>query len=70
MHLDSEKNSRRCSMEVSLTMLDGLVWNERNAWVFQQKSTPPPVIFGTIKREVKFWVIVGATKLGNIMSGD
>ena len=54
----------------SLTMLIGwTIWNERNARVFRNKSTPPPILFNNIKNEAITWVTAVAKKLGTVMPG-
>ena len=55
----------------SLTMLVGwTIWKERNARVFQHKSTPTLVIFSIIKKEARLWVIAAVKQLRNIMRGE
>ena len=43
------------------------IWNERNARVFKNKSSPPTVVFDRIKREARLWVLAGAKCLGNLI---
>ena len=55
----------------SLTMLTcWTIWCERNARVFQHKSTLPSVLLLNIQREAKLWVMAGAKHLGLIMPGE
>lgn len=52
----------------TLTMLvSWVLWNERNARVFQKKSTPPFYIPKLILEESKLWVSAGARQLSAIM---
>jgi hypothetical protein len=43
------------------------LWNEQNARVFNNKSSPSFVIFYKIKSEARLWVFAGARKLGSII---
>lgn len=54
--IDSSTPNRKAM--ASLTVLTAwTIWNERNAHVFCNKATPPPVILDNIKRETSFWVV-------------
>jgi hypothetical protein len=46
------------------------IWNERNAKVFKNKSSPTFVIIEKIKCEARLWVYAGARNLGSIMPGE
>jgi hypothetical protein len=46
------------------------LWNERNARVFRNKSSPSFVVLNRIKIEARLWVLVGAKKLCSIMPGE
>jgi hypothetical protein len=46
------------------------LWNERNARVFRNKSSPSFVVLDRIKNEARLWVLAGAKKLGSIMPGE
>lgn len=64
----SKPNTANRKAMASLTMLvSWVIWNERNARVFQKKSTPPFYILKTIQEEAKLWISAGARHLSNIM---
>jgi hypothetical protein len=46
------------------------IWKERNARVFRHKLSPSFVIYDNIKCEARFWVLVGAKRLGELMPGE
>jgi hypothetical protein len=46
------------------------IWNERNARVFRNKSSPSFVVLDRIKLEAHLWALAGAKKLGSIMPGE
>jgi hypothetical protein len=46
------------------------LWNERNARVFHNKSSPSFVVLDRIKKDTRLWVLTGAKKLGSIMPGE
>jgi hypothetical protein len=55
----------------SLTILvSWTIWNERNARVFRNKSTPPLVLLNNIKTEVKLWMCAGAKCLSHVITGE
>jgi hypothetical protein len=55
----------------SVTMLASwLIWKERNARVFNNKSAPPTVLFDTFKNEARFWATAGAKHLSSFMPGE
>lgn len=49
----------------SAIVLDG--WNERNGRVLRHKSSLPTILLNVIIKEMKFWITVGAKKLGALM---
>jgi hypothetical protein len=51
-----------------LTVLE--IWQERNARIFNIRLFPTFVIVDNIKCEARLWVLVGATKLGDLMPGE
>jgi hypothetical protein len=46
------------------------IWKEQNARVFRNKLSPTFVILDKIKCEARLWVITGAKRLGDLMSGE
>jgi hypothetical protein len=46
------------------------IWKERNARVFRKKMSPSFVILDAIKCEARLWVLAGAKRLGDLMSGE
>lgn len=63
-------NANREAM-ASLTMLVcWTVWNERNAWVFRNKSVLPTILLNFIKEEARLWVTAGPKRLGRILPGE
>ena len=64
----SKPNTTNRKAMASLTMLVcWVIWNERNARVFQKKSTPPHYILKLIQEEARTWVTAGARHLSIIM---
>ena len=60
--------ARRSKAMATLTLLTTwTIWNERNARVFQKKSTPPQIILRNLKEEARLWVLAGAKRLSNLM---
>ena len=67
----SKPNTTNRKAMASLTMLVcWVIWNERNARVFQKKSTPPHYILKLIQEEARTWVTAGARHLSIIMSRE
>ena len=55
----------------SVTMLVcWMIWKERNARVFNNKSAPPPILFGIIKNEARLWVAAGNKLLSFALLGE
>jgi hypothetical protein len=53
----------------SLIMLvSWIIWNERNARVFNNKSTPTTILLDIIKTEAKLWVDAGAKCLSFVIT--
>ena len=60
--------ARRSKAMATLTLLTTwTIWNERNARVFQKKSTPPQIILRNLKEEARLWVLAGAKRLSNLI---
>ena len=60
--------ARRSKAMATLTLLTTwTIWNERNARVFQKKSTPPQIILRNLKEEARLWVLAGSKRLSNLM---
>ena len=54
--------------KASITMLvSWVIWNERNARVFRQKSAPPQILLSIIEDEANLWIKAGAKKLGSFL---
>ena len=54
--------------QASITMLvSWVIWNERNARVFRQKSAPPQILLNIIVDEANLWIKAGAKKLGSFL---
>jgi hypothetical protein len=61
----------KCNDLASITFLIAWeIWNKRNARVFKNKQTPPPVILQKITREARLWVLTAAKCLRNMMPGE
>jgi hypothetical protein len=46
------------------------IWKERNARVFNNKTTPPTMLIEIIKAEAKLWVAVGVKCLSFVIIGE
>ena len=69
-HMTMNDSARRKAI-ASLTMhISWELWIERNARVFQHKSTLPSIILGRLKYEAQTWVKAGAKHLEFILPGD
>ena len=44
------------------------IWKERNARIFNNRSTTPLVLFQKLKDEGKNWILAGAKHLAEIVS--
>lgn len=59
-NVPSDNIPNRSAMASLIMLVGWTIRNESNTRVFRHKSTPPPIIFNGIKREVRLWVIAGA----------
>jgi hypothetical protein len=60
---DSSTSQRKAL--ASLTLLTvWMIWNERNAKVFQNKFSPTFVILNKFKKETHLWVLDGCQEVG------
>lgn len=66
LRMASTSPSRKAVSTLTL-LITWEVWKERNAHVFNNKSTPPLVILENIKTETRLWVLAGARCLGVLM---
>ena len=54
--------------KASITMLvSWVIWNERNARVFKQKSAPPQILLNIIVDEANLWIKAEAKILGSFL---
>jgi hypothetical protein len=68
---DGERFYLESKVIPSLAML--VTWearNEQNSWVFHNKHMMSFDLFDTIKGEARLWVISGAKRLSEMMSGE
>jgi hypothetical protein len=68
--LASGSSPQRKALASLLLLTVWEIWNERNARVFKNKSSPTFVILEKIKCEARLWVYAGARNLGSIMPGE
>jgi hypothetical protein len=68
--LASGASTHRKALKTLILLTVWEIWNERNARVFHNKSSPSFVILDKIKSEARLWVLAAATKLGSIMPGE
>ena len=67
----TSKGTQNPKAMASITMLvSWTVWNQRNAIVFRNKATPPPILLESIKNEPKLCVTAGAKPLGFVILGE
>ena len=65
---DGVYNRKTLAFLVLLTSWE--VCNERNARVFCNKHASSQVILSKIKHETRIWILAGAKRLGEILSGE
>ena len=62
--------ANRKEMASLVMLVSWIIWKERNARIFNNKSTPPSIILEIIKGEARLWVSAGAKLLSNIIPGE
>ena len=61
------RGHRRKTISSLVMLVSWEVWKERNARVFQKKSSMPTTVLEGIKVEARNWVLAGAKHLGSLM---
>jgi hypothetical protein len=61
--------ANRKAMATIIMLVCWTAWKERNARVFNNKTTPPTVLLEIIKAEAKLWVAAGTRCLSFVIAG-
>jgi hypothetical protein len=70
MKMLNDASDNRKALASLTIIVSWIIWKERNARVFNHKSTPTTTLLNIIKSEAKLWRAAGAKCLSYVITGE